>query len=396
MANKSSTIQQRLEQRLTRYVAMPTIAANKAACKEAINMLAAELGALGFKTQVQDGEYPWVIGTTRATKHVRILLHAHFDVVMANGDNQYIVTTDDTKLYGRGVFDMKFAAASYMEALTDIIQHDELSAYDLGVLITTDEEIGGEQGVMNFLEQGWTCDIAIIPDGGRDFKIEKRAKGFNFYFLDAHGTSTHGSRPWEGDNPLPKLLPAVQEIISHYKNPGPEKPSVSINGIDTPGSFSQLGALARARIDVRAFEDGELEEIDNHLQSVAKKYDLTLTRHLTGAPVHLDTTNPLVHAFVECQTEVRKQPVEFTESLGASDARYFAAKGIPTIAEYPHGGNAHSAGEWLDRESLVQFYEVIKLYVQRAALDRSGSSIASRIFAAPKKVMRNLLNRERT
>jgi succinyl-diaminopimelate desuccinylase len=371
---------------------MPTVAANTAACKEAVQVIAGELNALGFKTHVNDGDNPWVIGTTRNTKHVRVLLHAHFDVVMAS-EEQFVMRTEDDKLIGRGVFDMKFALTSYMEAMTDIIQQDELSAYDLGILITTDEEVGGESGVMDFLAQGWTCDVAIIPDGGRDFKLEKRAKGFDFFFLDSHGTSTHGSRPWEGVNPLPKLLPAVQEIIGHYKNDSPTGPTVSINGVDTPGSFSQVGALARARIDVRSFEQKELKEIETYLKGVAKKHSLSIVKHLTGAPVHLDVDNPLVKSFIECQGEVREHPVEFTESLGASDARYFANKGIPTIVEYPFGGNAHSAGEWLDRESLVTFYDVIKLYVERAALDRAGAPITRRLFQSSRKAMRNLLNR---
>jgi succinyl-diaminopimelate desuccinylase len=385
-------VQQRLEQRLARYVAMPTVASNTAACQEAIKVITSELSSLGFKTHVNDGNNPWVIATTRNTKHVRVLLHAHFDVVMAS-EEQYVMRSEDDKLIGRGVFDMKFALACYMEALTDIIQHDELSAYDLGILVTTDEEVGGERGVMDFLAQGWTCDVAIIPDGGRDFKLEKRAKGFDFFFLESHGTSTHGSRPWEGVNPLPKLLPAVQEIIGHYKNDSPASPTVSINGIDTPGSFSQVGAMARARIDVRAFEQKELKEIETYLTSIAKKHSLSIKKHLTGAPVQLDLDNPLVQSFIECQVQIRDEPVGFTESLGASDARYFANKGIPTIAEYPFGGNAHSSGEWLDRKSLVTFYEVIKLYVERAALDRSGAPITKRLFRSSRKVMRNFLNR---
>jgi acetylornithine deacetylase/succinyl-diaminopimelate desuccinylase-like protein len=181
--------------------------------------------------------------------------------------------------------------------------------------------------------------------------------------------------------------------MDHFTNPGPLKPSVSINGIDTPSSFTQVGDLARARIDVRAFENSELESIEAYLRGIADKYSLTMTKTLEGAPVHLDQDNPLVQAFVDCQAEVRKQPVEFTESLGTSDARYFATKGMATIVEYPHGGNAHSGGEWLDRTSLAEFYEVIKLYIERTAVDRAGAPMAARLLAAPKKVMRNLLNR---
>jgi succinyl-diaminopimelate desuccinylase len=395
MKATNQTIQQRLEQRLARYVAMPTVAANTAACKDAIRTITNELNTLGLKTYVTDSDHPWVMATTRSntSKHVRVLLHTHFDVVMPSGDEQYILRTEDDKLYGRGVLDMKFSLACYMEALSELIQHDELSSYDLGVLVTTDEEVGGEHGVKEFLDQGWTCDVAIVPDGGRDFKIEKRAKGFHLLYLDSHGTSTHGSRPWEGVNPLPKLLPAVLEIMDHYKNDKPDKPTVSINGIDTPSAFTQVGDVARARIDVRAFEDSELLTIEHHIKNVANKYGLTMTRHLEGAAVHLDEANPLVQTFIQCQSSVLGEPAEFVESLAASDARYFAARKIPAIVEYIHGGGHHSKNEWISRTSLIQFYEVIYAYIQNAALDRTGTSVARRLLATPKKVMRNLLNR---
>ena len=114
---------------------------------------------------------------------------------------------------------------------------------------------------------------------------------------------------------------------------------------------------------------------------------------LYGSPVHLQEDNPLVHTFIACQSEVLGQPAEFVDSLGASDARYFAERGIPTIVEYPYGGNAHSDGEWLSRQSFFTFYDLITLYVERAARNASNTTKVNRLLAAPRRMVRSLLKR---
>jgi len=250
----TDALHKRLEQRLATYVAMPTVSSDTEANKAALRTLAEELQSFGLKVSAHGEKHPWLVATTRATKHVRVLLHAHLDVVPENEEGQFTMHANGDQLIGRGVFDMKFAVAVYMELLAHIAKQDDVYAHDLGVLITTDEEVGGRHGVKEFLDQGWSCDVAIIPDGGRDFKIERRAKGFLYAHLDAKGLSAHGSRPWEADNPIPKLIPALEKILKSYPNNDSAKPTLSITGIETPSAFTQIPHLARARLDGRAFD----------------------------------------------------------------------------------------------------------------------------------------------
>ncbi|HSW81011.1 MAG TPA: M20/M25/M40 family metallo-hydrolase [Candidatus Saccharimonas sp.] len=384
--NKSDQlIQARLETTLARYVAMPTVTADVAACQQAIQTLAGELAALGMATYTGNSRHPWLIATAnpraQQTKHVKILFVIHFDVVAPAHKDHFMVKTTADKLYGRGVIDMKFAAAACYEVFKDLAADDTLSAYDAGVLITTDEEAGGKDGAGDFLQQGWRCDLAIVPDGGRNWSVEARAKGVNYIYVVANGLSAHSSRPWEGQSPLQRFSKGMQEIDLHFKNDDPQGLVVAINTIESTNAgivnSTQTPGWIKAGISMRAFNTAELETGMEFIKSVAKKYDLQIVPSLNDSPVHIMRENPLVEAFIKTLTEVRGKQTEFTDALGASDARHFARQNIPTVLVYPEGGELHGEGEWLKRTDLLTYYKLIQHYLRHVAFNADGLSLGS-------------------
>ena len=107
---------------------------------------------------------------------------------------------------------------------------------DLGVLITSDEEIGGKDGtyyaVVDREGPQITADVVIIPDGGDDFRLVTHEKGILQLRLVAEGTplpfpslpttlipvllisgvSGHAAKPWEAVNALHLLLNDLQQL----------------------------------------------------------------------------------------------------------------------------------------------------------------------------------------
>src|SRR5665647_2540365 len=160
-------------------------------------------------TRQQHGQEPSIVAMTQATKTPKVLLTAHLDVVPGK-TGLFHLSEDNGRLYGRGVYDMKFAAACFIE-LVDSLAED-LSDYDFGVMFTSDEEIGGENGVGQLVEQGYRADVCILPDAGEDWKIESTCNGGWFVKLAAKGEPAHGSRPWEGNNAIDNMLAVSQEI----------------------------------------------------------------------------------------------------------------------------------------------------------------------------------------
>ena len=87
----------------------------------------------------------------------------HIDVVPASS---YKMIIENDKIKGRGSMDMKGSVATILELLFNFQGNQKI-----GLLMTSDEEIGGENGVLKIIDD-LKIKFAIIPDGGRDFKLE--------------------------------------------------------------------------------------------------------------------------------------------------------------------------------------------------------------------------------
>ena len=114
--------------------------------------------------------------TTRDTMHPKLLLAAHIDVVP--GPEALFtpkIDNDNQRMYGRGAYDMKMAIACYMLLLEEL--KERLGELDFGIMLTSDEEIGGMNGVRCLLEAGYSADAVLLPDGGFNWNFEEAAKG---------------------------------------------------------------------------------------------------------------------------------------------------------------------------------------------------------------------------
>lgn len=372
---QEKTTQTRLEKTLARYVAMQTLPDNIAICRVSLQEISLELEKLGMVTQLDGPVHPWLIATTSAAsmrrKRVKVLFVIHLDVVPGANEAHFDMRITKDRIYGRGVYDMKFAAACVKEMVADFAQEKSLQTYDFGVLITTDEEKGGQDGVGNFLTHDWGCDIAIVPDGGWNWSIEARAKGFVYIYLTSNGRSAHSSRPWTGDNPISRLSPALDDITKHFPNTDQYGTIVSINSVETSTSgiyhTTQIPNWAKAGISVRAYTEQELSDAVAIIQKVAAAHSVEASVTLHDPPVALMKENPLVQEFIATATKVHGQPINFSDALASSDARYLARYDIPTVVMYPDGGDHHGPGEWLLRQDLYKYFMLCKTYVMQVA-----------------------------
>ena len=315
-------------------------------------------------TEHSSSGFASLVATTQLTTKPKVLLQAHMDVVPAKSD-LYKMTEKDGKLCGRGVYDMKFAAACYLK-LVDELQ-DELKGYDLGIMFTSDEEIGGANGVGYLLEQGYSAGVCILPDGGNDWEIETGCNGAWIVRLIASGQSAHGSRPWEGENAITKLmgmLAAIQELFGELK---PMKSSLTISGITGGTAVNQVPAHAEATIDMRFVNEKQYQRERAVIETLVAESGLELETIYYCQPCVIDITQPEIASFIELAETLQGRKLGQTHSLGCSDARFFVVQNIPTIVVRPTGGCAHADDEWLDAADFQQFYELLKAYVIQSA-----------------------------
>lgn len=314
-----------------------------------------------------------IVATVKDTKTPTVFFAAHMDVVAAP-DKLFTLREDQENYYGRGVYDMKLAIASYLVMLDQL--RDELKHYDIGFMITSDEEVGGTDGVGRLAEEGYLPKIVVLPDGGENWMLESRSKGVWIASVETSGVRAHGSRPWEGENAVNKLLAVLADIRAIVPDESPEATTLTLSQLSGGPAFNQVPSHASASMDFRFYSAAEQQKITEAVQEICTKHGAKLTTLADGPTVEVDVANPYVQAFMELVEQATGKPQEQVLSLGASDARFFAAKGITCIVTEPVGGGRHADTEWVNKASLDQFTKVLIDFAKIAGHLDSRATIA--------------------
>lgn len=301
---------------------------------------------------------------SRNTKTPKVLLCAHFDVVEAD-DTDFSPVEKDGKLYGRGSMDMKSGLAVLMTTMKDL---DNTNS-DVGLLITGDEERGGFAGTAHVLSLGYSCQVAVIPDGG--FAVQKlveKEKGILQIKLTAHGSSAHGSKPWDGDNAILKLYEAFDAIHSLFPTPQDASwvTTCNIGKISGGHATNQVPSEATAHLDIRYTESYTSESLLEKIRR-ALPANISMDIEMNEPLCTTDLNHPLVRPFAESLAVIGRKP-EVTVDHGASDGRFFSSLGIPVIISQPDGAGLHGQNEWVDIQSIEDYYKALLDYLKKVAL----------------------------
>ncbi len=302
------------------------------------------------------GEKPATVVTLRETRHPALFLNAHLDVVAARPE-QYTPELRDGRIYGRASQDMKGSAAVLMRLLKDLAALD--SPPDVGFQFVSDEEIGGMLGTKRLLNEGWGCDffIALEPT---DLGICYAHKGSMWVDLFLPGAPAHGSRPWEGHNPVHDLVSGLAAIEQHFPTAHEEAycTTVTPTSLQTDaGSRNRLPSGLSVTFDIRFVPEDHPEMLVTMLRECFPTAQLLSDQHSGG--LHTAPEHPALRKLATLAEQQVGQPTRFYREHFATDARFYSAKGIPAACFGPIGAGLHSDEEWVDIDSLVTLYEVM-------------------------------------
>lgn len=346
-------------------VAMPTVTGNYEANHEAFSRIDRFLAKRGMIVR----RYEWngmesLVATTRDTKTPAVCFFGHIDVVPAASE-LFQLKERDGKYYGRGVLDMKGGIAAFLGAIREL--EDSLQDYDFGIILTSDEEVGGFDGAAKLVEEGYRPKMLICPDGGSNFNPERFAKGIWHITIEATGKSAHGSRPWEGQNAIENLMAVLHEIKLLFPEPSITTSTFNVGMLQGGEAINQIPALATASIDMRFSSAEEQMHIGRAVERIVEREGMKLTTEVESEPVYNDPENPYLRAFAECTAAVLSRKPEWTTSNASNDTRFFAKYGIPAAIAYPTGANHHGPEEYIEKEALLQMQAIYVQYLQRIA-----------------------------
>ena len=347
------------EKILKDLVEIPSTTKDTESCKKAIQYMENIAIKNGLKTKIlkKNNVYCLLIAKQLKKKY-KVLLNGHLDVVPAS-DDMFRVRIKDNIMYGRGTSDMKGTNVAMLLAFLQIVK--ENLGDDILLMFTTDEELGGFNGMANFISQGYTSDIAFIPDGGQLWSVCTDEKGVFHIIFEATGKSAHGSRPWLGDNAVLKLIKVYENIQKEFEkkwglpsNDDNWKPTCNLGSLNGGDNANKVPNNAEMKIDIRypsPVTQAVLEKII--LKSLVE--GVTWKCISSGSPLSLDIDN----IYLKKWNRVVGKKVIYKKEPGASDGRFLAEKGIPVILTKPISSEPHIDNEWIDLNDLELFKDKI-------------------------------------
>lgn len=306
---------------------------------------------------------PSLVVRPAGIEHPEVLLCAHLDVVPSVGGQEYRSTISDGKIIGPGAGDMKGELAILLDVFRAL--HERHPGFSLGLVVTADEEQGGDHG-MRFLFDtvGIRCGTAIIPDSGSLNEIAVEEKGILHLKVTTEGTAGHASRPWLADNPLERLLAGLNRLRALFDRltDGDEHwhPTLAITVIRTPNqAANRIPKSAEAVCDIRFPSPCTSDEV---LARVCAELGPALRAEtiIVAEPVRL-TPDPL---YLKVSEEITGQRVRLIREHGGSDARFLCKHGISVIMSRPLVGELHSEREWIDIASMEELHRIYLRYLE--------------------------------
>lgn len=379
---------------LKKIVAVNSDSITKSGYVECSEIIAREAEKIGLKVEVYDSKAktndnlprPNVVATLDVGSPRTLLGIAHYDIVPPGKDWMYdpfTLTVVGEKAYGRGAADDKGSVVTLLGVARKIAK---MSKINLKILISTDEEVGGEYGLGYLMDDiGIRGDEALIVDAGTEF-LSIGASGVNWGTITIRGIQGHAGYPHLSLNALQgigKLIVELQKFqyFREQKLSSLDAPPNSLKG-KVWGRFSvtmlQSGiksniipGVAEATFDMRLIPEEDSIQAQNELRSFLEKVDLGDQRYkidlkfiLTGGNYYTDPRSPFVCGLKIAIEKVTGKEVPLAAELGGNDGRYTSAKGIPTISYGPIGTdtNFHGINEfvWLKdiknvRDSIVEY-----------------------------------------
>lgn len=332
---------------------------NEAALEQCIAIAQKELEAFTIE-RFDNNNHPSLLvhNQKKGHKHFRIILNAHLDVVPGNPD-QFLHIEKHGKLFARGAYDMKAAAATMIVVFKNLAK--ELP-YPIALQIVTDEETGSA-GTRHQLAQGIRADFVIAGECGSNLKITNKGRGTIFMKLTAKGKSAHGAYPWLGDNAYTKLHKSLTNIMEAFPAPKhpTDKTTVTITRVESNNkTFNKIPEEFTAYLDIRYSPDDK--NIVDQISKMLPK-DIKYEVLFTYVPLSVSEDDPYIQKLQEAGKSVLSRELTFRKAFGGSDMSCYAELGIPGIEFGPEGGNQHDNNEWVSIHGLERYHAILNTFL---------------------------------
>ncbi len=285
------------------------------------------------------------------------LVNTHVDVVPGL-DTQFLLSVKGDKAWGRGVADVKGCAAILINQAKKWSQ--VAKEKNITFMLVSDEEVGGAS-TKAILPQMENLQGAIFlePTG---LQVTTQAKGMMQVKIVAHGSSCHGSRPWEGDNAIEILSRGLVQFRMTQPSPTQETRETTFNFSQIEGgeAINQVPRSAELWCDVRFNPLDQPERIAAIIQTCFPACEIHIIK--AESPIDCKKDTRIFQSLVRSIKACSINPLSRFDH-GTSDARHGTALGIPSLVFGPKGSGLHSDHEWVSIKSLAKVEMILDHWI---------------------------------
>lgn len=280
-----------------------------------------------------------------------------------------------TRMFGCGAADAKASLVAMLAAVETLVDVLPMRGSLLFTAVS-DEEVGGVKGTGYLVDRGLLHPDQVVVGEITHNRLAVAEKGLLWVRITTHGRAAHASTPWEGSNAISHMLRVLQAVedriatrLRTLSHPLVPPPSLSIGTIRGGVATNIVPDWCEATLDRRTIPSEniqaavvEIERIVADLRAEDPSLQADVEVIQSGPPFETPVEAPIVQTAREVAQALGlpSDPVGYQQ---ASDGRFFAERGVPTILFGPGDpALAHTPNESVDLNEVIaaaQFYAML-------------------------------------
>ncbi|MFA9420667.1 MAG: succinyl-diaminopimelate desuccinylase [Gammaproteobacteria bacterium] len=362
---------------LTTLISKPSITPDDAGCQQ---LLIEHLSAIGFECETMVFDDVTNLWARRGQSSPLLAFIGHTDVVPTGPLNEwhsdpFKPEIRDGLLYGRGAADMKSGIAAMVTACERFVKSNADHKGSIALLITSDEEgpsINGTVKVVEALEaRGEKIDWALVGEPSSSIElgdvVKNGRRGSINATLTVHGVQGHVAYPQLADNPVHRVMPALNQLTSLNWDNGNEffpATSFQISNMNSgTGVANVIPGHVEIEFNLRYSTELDDQQIINTTETILEQHELdyNIEWKISGYPF-LTAEGELVEAAQQSIKQVTGIDTELSTAGGTSDGRFIAPTGAQVLELGPVNESIHKINEHVrvsDLDKLSAIYQGI-------------------------------------
>lgn len=364
---------------LKSLMSIPSVTPDDLGCQK---LLIERLTAIGFECETMQFDEVTNLWARRGTASPLLAFAGHTDVVPTGPVEQwhsdpFKPEVRDGLLYGRGAADMKAGIAAMVTACERLVADHPNHCGSIAFLITSDEEGPAKNGTVKVIEtleaRGEKIDWALVGEPSSSEylgdTVKNGRRGSLGAVLTVRGIQGHVAYPQLAENPIHKVLPALNQLCSVHWDDGNDffpPTSFQISNIHSgTGVTNVIPGHIEVTFNLRYSTELDHHQIIQTSEAIFDNFslDYDIDWNLSGLPF-LTSAGSLVEAAQQSIKQVTGLDTKLSTAGGTSDGRFIAPTGAQVLELGPVNATIHQINEHVSVADVDQLSEIYQEILQ--------------------------------